>query len=123
MVILIYFYKSTPKYTNYMCLCEYPCVIHIIILIIRFLKELLIFLIFVVEKDFSIAIKGVFWSFLGFRGILVICKFQGYFGHFWVSGVVFWSFLDLRIFWLFLKILEYFGHFHFSGILVILIIG
>ena len=65
MVILIYFYKSTPKYTNYMCLCGYPNVIHIIILIIRFLKELLNFLIFV-EKDQSNVCVGFFYTFFFF---------------------------------------------------------
>ena len=71
MVILIYFYKSTPKYTNYMCLCRYPNVIHIIILIIRFLKELLNFLIFV-EKDQSNVCVGFFYTFFFFVCVRVM---------------------------------------------------
>ena len=80
-------------------------------------------------------VLGVFWLFLGFRGILVIFWvffgggdfgnfwFRGYFGHFWVSRVS-WSFFGFQVYFgHFLKILEYFGHFHFSGILEILIIG
>ena len=96
-------------------------------------------------------VLGVFWLFFGFhgcfghflcfRGILVIFRFQGYFGffiflfrryfgHFQVSGIfwsffggVLWSFLGIwgilvilgeRVFWSFYGFQRYFGNFLFQ---------
>ena len=73
---------------------------------------------------------GYFGNFVGFGGILVICRFRRYFGNFKVSGV-FWTFFRFEgVFWLFFKLWGYFGHFfwvlgsfgHFLGFEVILVI-
>ena len=45
---------------------------------------------------------GVFSSFYRFEGILVIFRFQEYFGHFLGLGGVFWSFIVLGVIWSFL---------------------
>ena len=75
-------------------------------------------------------VSGVFWSFLGFGGMLVIfLGFRGILVFFWVSGptlVIFFGFqeyfghfLGFLVFGSFFRFRKYFGHFlGFWGILV-----
>ena len=58
--------------------------------------------------------------FLDFRGILVIFRFQGYFGHFLGFRGILVIFWVLGVFWLFFGFREYFCHFlGYGDILVI----
>ena len=56
---------------------------------------------------------------MGFRGILVIFRFGGYFGHFLGFGDILVIFWVSRVFWSFCRFHGYFGNFEIWGILVI----